>query len=146
MLWEGSLRSCLDRPLGGVKRLFSFWKFGPFSSIVRGALFCYRLRRMPRGAAFCRRRSNGGATKCWRYSAYDLQGPACHGALLIFHLRFYPLLSLSFKRLLSSLLLFGVSATSRRTGPFRFSDRSRRRRSARSPAVVVVVAAVGAFD
>ena len=111
MLWEG--RS--DRVwivLGGVKRpSFLLGSFGPFSSpSFEAPSFAAGLE----GFAAASPSAGGVRTAVLQSagdSAHDLQGYACHGALLIFHLHFYPLLSPSFKRLtffsLSVLALLG---------------------------------------
>ena len=78
-------------------------------------------------------------------SAHDLQGTARHGALLIFHLHFYPLLSPSFKRntffSLSVLALLGHAALY----GLGFGSRTVPVGAGRLFLAVVVVAAVAAF-
>ena len=105
--------------LGGVKRpSFLLGSFGPFSSpsfeapsFAAGLDGCAEAPPSAGGVRTAVLQSAGD-------SAHDLRGAASHGVLLISHLRFYPLLSPSFKKDSSSLFLFWrFSGTSRCTDP-----------------------------
>ena len=146
VLWEGSLRSCLDRPWRREAPLFLLEVSGPFPLLsFEAPSFATGLEGCPAAPP-----SAGGVRTGVLQSAGHTRPMICKALLVMALCSFsiYVFIRCFPCRLKGSFLLsFCLASRPRRAvrARFRFSDRSRRRRSARSPAVVVV-AAVGAFD